>query len=304
MDALWSPYRGEDGSYDLIWDSAARITENGYQVEMAIPFSSLRFPNKENQVWRMEFFRHRYRDSHYQYSWAAYDRDEPCWPCQWGTISGIKNVAPGKGIEFLPSVVAYQSGYLDGAGVSNDPFDFVNEDPDGEFSLGARYAINSNVTTEATYNPDSLFSIPKKGPFFRRAAIFSAPGRTPFIRAPSTIPSLPANSPPVASDENTPIIVPFEEGSAYILTEKSVSNFGRFKQSFGTDSYIGLLVTDRRLEGGGSGSIIQIDNQICYHKNWRTQFEYTRSFTEEPDRDELNAQINQLIERGIVDSSV
>jgi hypothetical protein len=329
MDALWSPYRGEDSSYDLIWDSAARITEDGYQVEMAIPFSSLRFPNKENQVWRMEFFRHRYRDSHYQYSWAAYDRDEPCWPCQWGIISGIKDVSPGKGIEFLPSVVAYQSGYLVGEGNSNDPFDFVNEDPDGEFSLGARYAINSNITTEATYNPDfsqvesdeaqidlnTTFALfyPEKRPFFQEGSdLFGTWSNTFYSRT--------INDPEfagkftarfnrsniaylVAHDEHTPLIVPFEEGSAYILTEKSVSNFGRFKQSFGTDSYIGMLITDRRLEGGGSGSIIQIDNQICYHKNWRTQFEFIKSFTTEPDGGDLNAEIDTLIARGIIDST-
>ncbi|UCE65854.1 MAG: carbohydrate binding family 9 domain-containing protein [Candidatus Zixiibacteriota bacterium] len=329
MDALWSPYRGEDGSYDLIWDSAARITDHGYQVEMAIPFSSLRFPNKDIQTWRMDFYRHRYRDSHYQYSWAAYDRDEPCWPCQWGTVSGIKNVTPGKGIEFLPSVITYQSGYLDGAGDSNDPFDFINDDPDGEFSLGARYAVNSNITAEGTYNPDfsqvesdeaqidlnTTFALfyPERRPFFQEGSdLFGTWSNTFYSRT--------INDPEfagkftsrlnrsniaylVARDEHTPIIVPFEDGSAYILTEKSVSNFGRFKQSFGTDSYIGLLITDRRLDDGGSGSLIQIDNQICYHKNWRTQFEYIRSFNKEPDRDVLNGQINGLIERGIIDST-
>ncbi|UCC80994.1 MAG: carbohydrate binding family 9 domain-containing protein [Candidatus Zixiibacteriota bacterium] len=329
MDALWSPYRGEDGSYDLIWDSAAKITDQGYQVEMAIPFSSLRFPNKDIQSWRMEFYRHRYRDSHYQYSWAAYDRDEPCWPCQWGTISGIGNVVPGKGIEFLPSVIAYQSGYLDGAGTSAEPFDFINDDPDGEFSLGARYAFNSNITTEATYNPDfsqvesdeaqidlnTTFALhyPEKRPFFQEGSdLFGTWSNTFYSRT--------INDPEfagkftarinrsnmaylVARDEHTPIIVPFEEGSAYLLTGKSVSNFGRFKQPFGTDSYIGLLVTDRRLDDGGAGSIIQIDNQICYHKNWRTQFEYIRSFTKESRGDDLNSRINQLIDSGIIDST-
>jgi hypothetical protein len=299
MDALWSPYRGEDTSYDLIWESAGKITEHGYQVEMAIPFSSLRFPNKENQVWRMEFFRHRYRDSHYQYSWAAYDRDEPCWPCQWGTITGIRNVTPGKGIEFLPSVITYQSGYLDGAGDSSDPHNFVNEDPDGEFSLGAAYAFNSNITTEATYNPDfsqvesdeaqidlnTTFALfyPEKRPFFQEGSDLFGTWMNTFYSRTINDPEFAGKFTArinrsniaylVASDEHSPIIVPFEEGSAYILTGKSVSNFGRFKQPFGTDSYIGLLVTDRRLEGGGTGSIIQIDNQICYHKNWRTQFE-------------------------------
>ena len=54
-DYLWSSIGGEDRGYDLIWESAAQITETGYQVEMAIPFASLRFPNKDVQSWKMDF---------------------------------------------------------------------------------------------------------------------------------------------------------------------------------------------------------------------------------------------------------
>jgi hypothetical protein len=153
-DLIWSAVMGEDSRYDLIWESAAQITDSGWQLEMAIPFSSLRFPNTDEQVWRMDFWRNHPREVRRQYSWAAYDRDDPCWPCKWGTVTGIKNVTPGKGVELIPSVVAYQSGSLDGNGTSGSPFDFVNDDGDGEISLNAKYAITSGVTAEATYNPD------------------------------------------------------------------------------------------------------------------------------------------------------
>lgn len=49
-DALWSNGYGEDEMFDLIFESAGQVTDSGYQVELAIPFSSLRFPDTEEQV--------------------------------------------------------------------------------------------------------------------------------------------------------------------------------------------------------------------------------------------------------------
>ena len=73
-DLLFSIGSGEDGSYDLIFESEGKITPYGYVVEMAVPFSELRFPQVEEQVWRVEFWRNRQRATRYQYSWAAYVR--------------------------------------------------------------------------------------------------------------------------------------------------------------------------------------------------------------------------------------
>ena len=98
-DLLWTNIVGEDSGYDLIWNSAAKITQSGYQVELAVPFTSIRFPNQDVQTWRMDFWRNHPRESYHQYSWAANDRNEQCWPCKWGTVNGIRDVHPGKGID-------------------------------------------------------------------------------------------------------------------------------------------------------------------------------------------------------------
>ena len=58
----------------------------------------------------MDFWRNHPRQVHGQYSWAAYDRDEQCWPCQWGTITGIENVDPAGGLELIPAFTANQTG--------------------------------------------------------------------------------------------------------------------------------------------------------------------------------------------------
>lgn len=137
----------QDYGFDMIWESAAKITTDGYSAEIAIPFSSIRFPNNDGQSWKVNFERFHPRDINHIYSWAAFDRNEQCTPCQYGTLSGMTNIQPGKGFEVLPAMVAQQVGYYDGV-------DFYNEDADGEMALTGKYSINSDVTLEAALNPD------------------------------------------------------------------------------------------------------------------------------------------------------
>ena len=97
-DYLWSNVHGDDSGFDLIWESAASITDSGYEVEMAIPFTSLRFPSKDVQNWRIDLGRKHPRETYRTYTWTAYDYDDQCWACQLGSLKGIQNVKPGKEI--------------------------------------------------------------------------------------------------------------------------------------------------------------------------------------------------------------
>jgi len=311
-DRLWTSVGGEGGGYedtgyDLIWESAARITAAGYQVEMAIPFASLRFPNQEAQIWKVDFWRNHPRESYKQYSWSARDRDEQCWPCQWGTVEGIKNVRPGKGIEILPTVLAYQSGSLPDLGGTD--VRFKNSNPDGEFSLGGKYSVSSDVTVEASVNPDfsqieadaaqidvnttHALYYPERRPFFQEGSdIF----RTLFNSFYSRMINDPQLTAKVtgrmgrtsvgylgALDENTPYMIPLEEGSLVINSGRSVVNVLRGSRGFGDNSMIGFILSDRRLDGGGSGSIAAVDGRIRLSKNYSIDGQFIASHTEEPD---------------------
>jgi hypothetical protein len=311
-DGLWTSGFGEDSRYDLIWESAGQITDSGYQVELAIPFSSLRFPDKPQQTWKVDFWRHHRRDSHYQISWAAYDRNEPCWPCQWGTVTGIENVKPGKGIEIIPAVIAYQSGELqvgEYAADSTRPISFENEDIKGELSLSGKYAVTSDITAEATFNPDfsqveadadqidvnttTALSFPERRPFFQE-------GRDLFRSLFNIVYTRSINDPLVAAkftarldrtsiaylgavDEDSPVIIPFEEGSSDpIHIGRSFSNIARVRKTFGTSSQAGIMVTDRRYEIGGSGSTLGADGSFRLTQNFQFRWQAVASHTEEP----------------------
>lgn len=309
-DALWTNGYGEDSKYDLVWESAGRITDSGYQVELAIPFSSLRFPNVEEQTWRVEIYRHHYRESHYEIGWAAYDRDESCWACQWGLVTGIKNVKPGKGIEIIPTVIGYQSGQLDRVARdgTTDSLDLTNDDVDGDLSLSGKYSIGSNATVEMTLNPDfsqveadadqidvnsaTALSFPEKRPFFQEGSdlfqsffdvVYTRSINDPDFAAKATA-RLGRTSLAYlgAHDEQSPLIVPFAEFSTPVLLGgKSTSNFLKVKQTFGTGSQAGLLVTDRRFEGGGSGTVLSIDGLAKLSKSWLLLWQGVATHTEE-----------------------
>ncbi|MFH1893193.1 MAG: DUF5916 domain-containing protein [Candidatus Zixiibacteriota bacterium] len=322
-DKLWSRSGGEDAGYDLIWESAGTITESGYQVEMAIPFSSLRFPNTSTQTWRIDFWRNRPREHHHQYSWAANDRDDPCWVCQFGTLTGIENVEPGKGIEILPTFLAFQSGELPGRA------NFDNDDPKGEISLGAKYSVNSNITAEATFNPDfsqvesdagqidvnTTFALfyPERRPFFQEgsdlfrtwmSAVYTRSINDPQFAAKVTSRmNRTSGAYLIARDEHTPMILPFEESSAFLLADKSVSQIFRVRHVLGEDTHVGLLLTDRRIEGGGSGTLLSADGELRLSKRFRIQWQAVASHTEEPDDPGLSEEISLLSYYGLIDST-
>lgn len=308
---------GEDMSFDLIWSSRGRITEHGFQVEVAIPFSSLRFPDADEQVWRATFWRDRKSDFRERNSWAAIDRDDPCWLCQFGTLTGIRSVEPGGGFSLLPSMVSHQSSGL------ADPGDGGSEwtagDFRADFGLGLAYSFGPNFAIEGTLNPDfsqvesdaaqidvntpfALF-YPERRPFFQRGsnlfdswinAIYTRSINDPYAAAKVTARRGPLSLLYItAQDEHSPIILPFEESSAIRLGGKSLSNILRLRRSFASGSFLGALFTDRRHgssfdkhgllvpAGAGAGSVGGVDCRLRFLDNWSWEFQALASHTRE-----------------------
>jgi hypothetical protein len=307
-DSRWSANSGEDFRFDIIFHSEAKITEDGYQVEMAVPFKSLRFPDREVQEWRATFWRTWPRDSRAQHSWASISRDDPCWVCQWGTLAGIQGVKPGGALELMPAVIGSQAGQIEDAEDPNSGFS--SDDPTGELSLFARYPFSSGITTELGLNPDfsqvesdvaqidvnTTFALffPERRPFFQEGSdLFRSYFQVLYTRQ--------INDPLVTGkligrtgrttaaylgglDENSPILLPFQERSYVGMGGRSLSNIGRFQQTFWRDSYVGAILTDRRWEdNGGSGTTGGIDGRLRFLENYSIEYQALASHTREPD---------------------
>jgi len=313
-DLMYSQNVGEDSSFDMVYTVDGNITDFGYVVEFAIPFSSMRFPDTADQVWRMDFWRNHPREVRGQYSWVGMNRDDPCWPCQWGTVYGIKDVSPGKGLELLPSFVATQSGERDDAG------EWRNDDVDGDVSLGMKYVLDSNMTAEVTYNPDFsqveadaaqmdvnttfALSYEEKRPFFQEGSdLFRTYLNTVYTRSindPEFAAKLTGRQGGtsiaylMARDEHTPYIVPFTERSEFAAAGRSISNILRLQQAMGDQSFLGFIATDRRLENSdGAGTVFGTDGCVRLDQNHRIQFQALASRTVEPDDPDMSAGFDQ-----------
>jgi hypothetical protein len=93
-DAVTNDATGEDPSPDFYWDSAGKITATGWNLELRIPFSSLRYSDSDPEQWGILLYRNHPRDFRYQYFTSRLPRGKPCFIC---------NVKPLVGLEGLPS---------------------------------------------------------------------------------------------------------------------------------------------------------------------------------------------------------
>jgi len=110
--------RSEDSSIDFVYTTAGRITEEGFTVEMAIPFRSLRVPDREVQNWGIMFVRSYPRSNRHYITWPAWSRNSPCQLCELASLEGISGIGVGGNLEVLPSLVVSQGGRLQD---SSDP---------------------------------------------------------------------------------------------------------------------------------------------------------------------------------------
>ncbi|PBI91536.1 hypothetical protein BSF41_11350 [Flavobacterium sp. ACN2] len=141
-DCIMTDANGEDYSWDAVWISKAAMAENGWVVEMKIPYSALRFSGENKQIWGINFFREIKRDR-YKYTWNFVDRKIGTFTQQAGTLEGIENIKPPTRLFFMP----YASYYLNAA--------------DGQKTYGTikggmdiKYGITDAFTVDAILIPD------------------------------------------------------------------------------------------------------------------------------------------------------
>ncbi|MFN8361321.1 MAG: carbohydrate binding family 9 domain-containing protein [Candidatus Kapaibacterium sp.] len=304
-DLRWMNNGNEDESLDVIFESKGIVTDSGYQVEMAIPFSSLRFPDKDIQSWDFTILRIQPRQTRRQISWTENSRDNSCWPCQFGTMTGITNIRAGSAVQILPSIVGSQSGAL--TNPSDPESGFTHSPVKGDFGLSLRYPFSSNLSVEAAYNPDfsqvesdqalidanSTFRLfyPERRPFFSEGAdlyqtwinaVYSRSINSP-LAAMKLTGGIGNTSFGMLSayDRQTQVIVPLEERSLFGITGKSLTNILRIRHSYNDGSNIGGLFTDRQYDGGGYSLTGGLDGMYRFWDNMQLEGQLLVSSTKE-----------------------
>jgi len=142
--------RDGDRSWDPVWDVATRVDSAGWVAELRIPFSQIRFSPAEEQTWGINFYRLVFRKTEWSvWSWAP--NTEQGFTTHFGHLEGLRDVPAPRSLEALPYVVA-QSDFLEGAD-RLDPFNDGSVQR-GTAGLDLKYGLTSDLTLNATLNPD------------------------------------------------------------------------------------------------------------------------------------------------------
>ena len=138
-----------DFRFDPVWEAKAVIDSLGWTAELRIPFSQLRFTARDVQVWGLNIDRwvpSRREDIF----WIPVPKNETGWSSRMGELVGIEGIRPARRLELLPYVAGNAVIAPDAAAA--DPFD--GNQLDGRAGVDLKMGLGSNLTLDATVNPD------------------------------------------------------------------------------------------------------------------------------------------------------
>ena len=138
-----------DYSWDPIWDVETAVDGQGWTAEMRIPFSQIRFGNKDEQVWGLQIARSLFRKDETSL-WQFIPRTAPGWVNFFGELHGLRGLKPPRQVELLPYTVARQQLFRP---VPGNPF-ATGSSRNLAGGLDGKMGLTSDLTLTFTLNPD------------------------------------------------------------------------------------------------------------------------------------------------------
>lgn len=271
-----------DKNPDFLWQSQGRITDSGYVVEIRIPFKSLRYPGSGAQTWGMNVQR-RIQRTGYDDTWADTRRANASYLTQAGTLTGLHDLQSGITTEVQPFVTAEANGQRNASGFSREDLS-----PSGGVNL--RLGLSSNLSVDATYNPDfsqvesdaSLVTVnerfalffPEKRPFFLEGIeLFAAPNQLIYTRQVVN---------PRVGGKLTTKIGRTNLASLLALDEQrgadAFFSVTRARRDIGRNSTAGLVVTTRDRDGAFN-RVLAGDVRLVFGKLYYVAAQFGGSWT-------------------------
>ena len=294
-DARWTEGSSRRGGFDTtleaVWDSEGRLTDEGYMVKMAIPLRSLRFPDTDEQTWRVQFARIIPRLSEQSF-WPAYTINIEGRLNQTALLNGIRDVSPGNNYQVIPFLFAREVDALNPRMAGGPGFETTSEQ---DLGVDAKFVFNDSMVLDLTFNPDfsqiesdepqvtvnERFEVqfPERRPFFVENADFFATDSTLIFTRRIVDPegglrftgrsgnfgfgSILIND--AAPGQNRSDTDPLNGEKANIAILRGFLDVGE------QDRY-GFLVSDREL-ADGYNRVASLDGRIKLTENWITQLQ-------------------------------
>jgi len=284
----------EDYSPDYLFESKGRVTDYGFEVEIRIPFKSLRYPSARVQDWGLSVFR-RVQHSGQSISWTPLRQSVPSVLSQAGTLTGMTGMKRGLVMDINPVATTKLDGVRQTDPVTNSST-YRYGDPVQEFGGNVRWGVTSNLTMNATFNPDfsqveadigqvnfdprqALF-FPEKRPFFLESSdAFRTPRNlihTRRIVAPDvavkftgTVSGISVGLLSAADDRRYST---YDPGSA-----RPYYNLLRVRGNVGQQSSLGVTYTDK-IDGENYNRVASLDGRMQLGTQYTLAFQTAGSF--------------------------
>src|SRR6186997_509541 len=262
-----------DLSPDFVFQSKGRVTDSGYEVELRIPFKSLRYQSQTQQDWGIHVTRlvpHQGTED----SWAPARRNEASFLAQAGRLKNLTDLQRGLVLDLNPIATAKLDGQPAAGGWNYDA-------SRPEFGMNLRWGITPNLTMNGTVNPDfsqvesdagqfsfdprqALF-FPEKRPFFLDSIEqFATPNNLIYTRrvvAPIAATKITGK---VGARTNLAYLAAVDDASLSASGhDHPVFNILRVQQDVGAKSRAALVYTDR-IDGGRSNRVIGSDARFVW----------------------------------------
>jgi hypothetical protein len=257
---------------DYVWESKGRLRDDGFEVEVTIPFKSLRYAAGDEQRWQLHIIR-TVQASGREQSWAPASRAAASFLAQAGRLTGLRDLRRGLTMDLIPSVIANAFGArVPGAEA------WRYRAPRPALGGSARWGITSNLTvagtanpdfsqvevdaTQYTYDPRVAIFFPERRPFFLESQEqFTAPNRLIYTRRIVQ---------PQAAAKLTGKHAGFDIGLLSAFDSRAASadgratplyNILRLQRDVGTNSRLGLVYTDK-VDGDAWNRVIGLDGRF------------------------------------------
>jgi uncharacterized protein DUF5916 len=287
-DAIYTEGQGYDFSFDTLWDSAGRVSPDGYVVFFSIPFKSLRFSDGPEQTWGIALYRVILRKSEYDY-WPYVTQRVEGLTQQFAPVGGLERVSPGRNIQLIPYGLLASNHFLNQPNPPNpaSPPSYMDTF-EHRGGLDAKFVVKDALTFDVTLNPDfsqvesddpqvtinQRFAVffPEKRPFFIENAGFFATPIDLFFSRQIADPQFGARMTGKAGkwtlgtlviDDRQPGL-PFSGGP---YNTRAVDGVVRVTREFGNQSYIGAFASSRDFADTGN-RVASLDARLKFSKNW------------------------------------
>jgi hypothetical protein len=275
-----------DLSPDYIYQSKGRVTESGYEVEVRIPFKSLRYQSGAEQSWGINVTR-QVQHSGYEDSWAPARRASASFLAQSGRLVGLIDLRRGLVLDLNPSVTSRTTGRRNGSG-----WDYRGGSP--EVGGTARWGISNNLSLTGTANPDfsqvesdagQLLFDPRDERFLQEKRPFFLDGIEQFNVSNSLVYSRRVVQPVAAAKltgkgfgTDIALLSAVDDPGLSAAGHHPIYNILRLQRDVGANSRVGMVYTDR-IEGGDYNRVLGADARLVFGEVYTVQLQAAGSRT-------------------------